>query len=53
MGHLEEGDRDVCTPAHNRCVGIGKTPSFLGWETLILGPRTLQTPLHLQGATEQ
>ena len=30
MGHLEEGDRDPCTPAHNRCVGIGKTPFFPG-----------------------
>ena len=45
MSHLEEGDRDPCTPAHNRCVVIGNNfPPFLGWKTLILGPRIVQTP---------
>ena len=45
MSHLEERDRDPCTPAHNRCVVIGNNfPRFLGWKTLILGPRILQTP---------
>lgn len=38
MGHLEEGDRDPCTPAHNRCVGIGKTP-FPGVENTDSGAR--------------